>query len=101
MNAAIPGWRPGGRPARLQTMTKVSSLVGAALVAIVCIVSEAGAEPVPCKDCSAETGLTVREQIKADRAREADRIAKESSDRPWDGKDFGRAKQTPPAPTVR
>jgi hypothetical protein len=52
----------------------------------------AGAASASCKNCSADTGLTVREQIKADRARDVDRVAKESTDRPWDGKDFGQAK---------
>jgi hypothetical protein len=55
----------------------------------------------PCKDCGPDAGLTVREQIKADRAREADRIAKEPTDRPWDGKDFGQAKRTSATPVVR
>jgi hypothetical protein len=54
----------------------------------------------PCKDCIADTGLTIREQIKADRAREVDRIAKESTDRPWDGKDFGQVKRASPSPFV-
>jgi hypothetical protein len=44
----------------------------------------------PCKDCSPDKELTVREQIKADRARDAERIAKESAGRPWDGRDFGQ-----------
>jgi hypothetical protein len=61
----------------------------------------AAAASEPCKDCNPETGQTVREQIKADRAREADRIAKESTDRPWDGKDFGFAKRTSIAPVAR
>jgi hypothetical protein len=55
----------------------------------------------PCKDCNPETGLTIREQIKAYRASEVDRIAREPADRPWDGKDYGRAKPTSPAPVVR
>jgi hypothetical protein len=61
----------------------------------------AGAASASCKDCSADTGLTVREQIKADRAREADRVAKESADRPWDGKDFGQAKRPASYPVIR
>jgi hypothetical protein len=46
----------------------------------------------PCKDCGPDKRLTVREQIKADRARDVDRIAKESTDRPWDGKDYGQVR---------
>jgi hypothetical protein len=61
----------------------------------------AGAASVSCKDCSTDTGLTVREQIKADRAREADRAAQEPADRPWDGKDFGQVKRLPASPIVR
>jgi hypothetical protein len=59
------------------------------------------AESASCKDCSPDAGLTVREQIKADRARQADRIARESTDRPWDGKDFGQGKRKSPTPLVR
>jgi hypothetical protein len=59
------------------------------------------AESASCKDCSADTGLTVREQIKADRAREVDRIAKESTERPWDGKDIGQVKRQPSSLIVR
>jgi hypothetical protein len=54
----------------------------------------------PCKDCNPDTGLTIREQIKADRAREVDRVAKESADRPWD-KDFGQAKRIGARPVDR
>jgi len=60
----------------------------------------AAAESASCKDCNPDTKLTVREQIKADRAREVDRLAKESADRPWD-KDFGQAKRTSTTPIVR
>jgi hypothetical protein len=59
------------------------------------------AAPEPCKDCNPETGLTVREQIKADRARAVDRIAKEPTERPWDGKDIGLTKRTSTTPVVR
>jgi hypothetical protein len=54
----------------------------------------------PCKDCNPDSGLTVREKIKADRARDVDRVAKESADRPWD-KDFGQAKRIGARPIVR
>ena len=54
----------------------------------------ASAASDPCKDCSPAPELTIREQIKADRAREADRVAKESTARPWDGKDLGGVKRT-------
>jgi hypothetical protein len=55
----------------------------------------------PCKNCNATTEPTIREQIKAERARDADRVAKESTSRPWDGKDIGQAKRANPAPIVR
>jgi hypothetical protein len=71
------------------------SLLASALFAVAAI-----AAPEPCKDCNPETGLTIREQIKAERALEADRIAKESTDRPWDGKDYGRTKPTSATPIV-
>jgi hypothetical protein len=47
----------------------------------------------PCKDRSADNGLTVREQIKAKRARDVNRVAKELATRPWDGKDLGQTKR--------
>jgi len=83
------------------TMVKAltSVLLGLALFAWISSAADAASEQ--CKDCSAETGLTVREQIKADRAREAERIAKESTARPWDGKDFGQTKRTNTPPVVR
>ena len=56
----------------------------------------------PCKDCSAETGPTLREQIKAARALDLERMAKESASRPWDGKDIGQGKRLLPEPaTIR
>jgi hypothetical protein len=82
-------------------MVNVPLLAGAVLIATVSISARAYAEQIPCRDCNSDTGLTVREQIKADRAREVDRLAKESPDRPWDGKDYGRAKPTPAAPAIR
>jgi hypothetical protein len=69
--------------------------------AALCVSFVAAAAPEPCKDCNAVTGLTVREQIKDDRAREADRIAKESTVRPWDGKDIGQVKRVNSPPVVR
>jgi hypothetical protein len=55
-----------------------------------------------CKDCNANASLTIREQIKADRARDVERVAKESNDpRPWDIKNSGQTKPVPDAPTVR
>jgi hypothetical protein len=83
-----------------KTMVRVLRSLLLGLTACVWINFAASAASEPCKDCSPDTGLTVREQIKADRAREADRIAKESSDRPWDGKDFGQAKRTSTTPVV-
>ena len=61
----------------------------------------ASAASEPCKDCAPNTELSVREQIKADRAREVERIAKESTDRPWDGKDLGLIKRTNTTPVAR
>ena len=63
------------------------------IAALLCVSFVAAAAPDPCKDCDTVTGLTVRERIKADRAREADRVAKESTERPWDGKDIGQIKR--------
>jgi hypothetical protein len=65
-----------------------SLLLGLAAFAWINFAASAASEP--CKECSSEKEATVREQIKADRARDAERIAKESADRPWDGKDFGQ-----------
>jgi hypothetical protein len=62
--------------------------------------SAAVAAPEPCKDCNAD-GLTIREEIKAARARDADRMAKEATGRPWDGKDIGQGKRPLPDPAVR
>src|SRR5260370_37073581 len=73
-----------------------SLFLGLAACAWVSFAAIAASEP--CKDCGADTGLTIREQIKADRAREVERIAKESTDRPWDGKDFAQAKRASPSP---
>jgi hypothetical protein len=73
-------------------MARAFTFLVVGLTACAWVNSAAIAAPEECKDCSPETGLTIREQIKADRAREADRIAKESADRPWDGKDYGRTK---------
>jgi hypothetical protein len=73
-------------------------LVGLAVFASFNFAAIAASEP--CKDCNPDSGLTVREQIKADRARDIDRVAKESADRPWD-KDFGQAKQIGARPVVR
>jgi hypothetical protein len=73
-------------------------LAGLAVFASFNFAAIAAAEP--CKDCNPDSGLTVREQIKADRARDVDRVAKESADRPWD-KDFGQAKRIGARPIVR
>ena len=76
-----------------------SILLGLAACVWMNFVAVAASEP--CKDCNPETGLSIREQIKADRAREAERIAKESTARPWDGRDFGPTKRPDAAPIVR
>ena len=61
----------------------------------------ARAESEPCKDCNVATELTVRERIKAERALDADRVAKESAARPWDGKDLGQTKRASTIPIAR
>jgi hypothetical protein len=82
-------------------MAKVLTLVLSGLALFAWIGSPASAASEQCKDCSTDTGLTIREQIKADRAREAERIARESTARPWDGKDFGQTKRTNAPPVAR
>lgn len=79
--------------------TVASFLLGFA--ALLCVSFVAAAAPDPCKDCDAVTGLTVRERIKADRAREVDRVAKETTERPWDGKDLGQTRRTSPPAAIR
>jgi hypothetical protein len=76
-----------------------SFLLGFAALSCLSFIAAAATEP--CKDCAPVSGLTVREQIKADRAREVDRIAKESTDRPWDGKDIGQVKRANTPPVLR
>jgi hypothetical protein len=87
-------WRSRLNAAMHKTMARALTSLLLGLAACAWVNSAASAASEPCKDCSPDTGLTVREQIKADRAREADRIAKEPADRPWDSKDFGLAKRT-------
>lgn len=70
-----------------------SLFLGLAGVAWINFAAVAASEP--CKDCNPDTRITVREQIKADRAREVDRVAKESSDRPWDGQGFRTSEAAP------
>jgi hypothetical protein len=84
-----------------KTMARALTSLLLGLTAFSWVSFAAIAETASCKDCNADTGLTVREQIKADRAREADRVAKESTDRPWDGKDFGQVKRTSIIPVAR
>jgi hypothetical protein len=81
-------------------MVKTWTLILGGLAVFASFNFAAMAASEPCKDCNPELGLTVREQIKADRAREVDRVAKESADRPWD-KDFGQAKRIGAQPGVR
>jgi hypothetical protein len=81
-------------------MTKPSILL-LSFVACTAFNFAARAEPEPCKDCNVATELTVRERIKAERALDADRVARESAARPWDGKDLGRAKRASTIPVVR
>jgi hypothetical protein len=86
-------------------MSKSAAVIGLGLITFACCIPAAFAASDPCVDCGATAGaapeLSIREQIKADRAREVDRIAKESADRPWDGKDLGQIKRTSTAPVVR
>ena len=76
-------------------MFKLSTLAIVGSITLACAGSSAIADPVACKDCKAGTQLTIREQIKADRARDVERVAKESADRPWDLKDPGSPKREP------
>jgi hypothetical protein len=94
-------WRRRPNAAMHKTVARAFKSLIVGLTACAWVNFAAVAQPAPCKDCSADTGLTVREQIKADRAREADRIAKESADRPWDGKDFGQVRRANPIPVAR
>jgi hypothetical protein len=76
-----------------------SLLLGLAVCAWINCAAVAASEP--CKDCKADTGLTIREEIKAARARDVERMAKESAGRPWDGKDIGQGKRPLPDPAIR
>jgi hypothetical protein len=94
-------WRSGLNAAMHKTVARAFKSLILGLTAFAWVNFAAAAESASCKECKVDTGLTVRERIKADRAREADRIAKESADRPWDGKDFGQVKRASPIPVVR
>jgi hypothetical protein len=94
-------WQIRGNAAMHTTMARALTSILLGLAACAWLNFAAAAASDSCKDCNAQTGLTIREQIKADRAREVDRVAKESADRPWDGKDFGQAKRQPSVPVVR
>ena len=39
----------------------------------------------PCRDCDSTTGLTARETIKLQQAKDAQRVAEDPKTRPWDG----------------
>ena len=69
------GWRDQSNVTISNVMVRALTLLLMSLVAGAWLSSAAIAEPEPCRDCNPKTGLTIREQIKADRAREADRIA--------------------------
>jgi hypothetical protein len=71
------------------------------LIACACVNFAAIAASELCKDCDAVTALTIREEIKATRARDVERMAKESTGRPWDGKDIGQGKRPLPTPAIR
>ena len=83
------------------TMTKALTSLLLGLCAFTWAGFAAGAASESCKDCGPNTELSVRDQIKADRAREVERIAKESTGRPWDGQDLGLVKRTNTTPVVR
>ena len=57
----------------------------------------------PCPECGPDKVESVREAIRAERARDDIRRAKEPTDRPWDHKDFGRNQRpdTPPVVDIR
>jgi hypothetical protein len=83
----------------LQRMIRFAKLASWGITGFVYLsfVSIAAAEP--CVDCN--NGPSLREQIKVERAREAERIAKESADRPWDGRDILRVKRPVTSAIVR
>jgi hypothetical protein len=79
-------------------MNKFAKAWGLAFVAVVWLDAGPALASVQCPDCPPEKD-TIRETIKAERARDDERRAKESTDRPWTKKDFG--KEVPPdAPVV-
>lgn len=84
-----------------QFMIKAISALGLALAVCTWGGLAARAASESCKDCKALPNLTIREQIKAQRAIDADRVAKESATRPWDGTDIGQTKRVTTTPVVR
>jgi hypothetical protein len=70
-------------------MNKVAKVCGLAFVAVVWLSASAAVASVQCPDCPPDKD-TIREAIKAERARDDERRAKESTDRPWTKKDFGK-----------
>jgi hypothetical protein len=82
-------------------MVKVISVLLVSLAICVWGGIAAVASSEPCKDCKPPPELTIREQIKAQRAIDAERVAKESTVRPWDGTDIGQAKRATTTPIVR
>ena len=82
-------------------MARVLTLLFVGFAASAAVNFTAIAAPEPCKDCTPAPELSIREQIKAERARDADRVAKESASRPWDGKDIGQVKRASTPVVVR
>src|ERR1700694_2812285 len=64
------GWRRRASSAKSIATAKALTSLLLGLAACAWVNFDAGAASASCKDCKADRGLTVREQIKADRARE-------------------------------
>lgn len=72
-------------------MSKISKIYFLAILASSIPTVHAVAEPAPCAECESSKPLTLREQIKADRAK-YDRENVKTTTRPWDGMNLGQAK---------
>ena len=72
-------------------MSKMSSIYFLAILTSSILTAQAVAEPAPCTECENSKPLTIREQIKADRAK-YDRENAKTIARPWDGMNLGQAK---------
>jgi len=79
-----------------------SAVIGVILVfAVACSCAAPVSAAPQCPECGPDKVDNVREAIRAERAQDAIRRAKESSDRPWDHKDFGGTQRPDPPSAVR